>query len=148
MELCERFTPPMEARLQHVMNVVHVTCAGHITTMLVEAKVDLGRESWADFRVPMHMRWWLQRENTGLCSTGRLLLSWWRGLEKVLRSPRNPYVPHGMTLRQRVSASVSLATLGRSVAGPTTALIVRRKATQQITNHQERFCQRKLTEDK
>ena len=55
----------MEAKLQHVMNVVHVTCLNAAVTdfkpvawtvgrtyhNLVQAKVDLGRESWADFNV-------------------------------------------------------------------------------------------------
>ena len=138
----------MEAKLQLVMNVVHLTClnaavtdfkslagqwAGHITTL---SRLKL---TWAEragqISTPCtggattHLRWWLPRENTGLCLTGPLLLSWWRRLRKGLRSPRNHYVPHGMTLRQRVSASGSVVILGRPVTGPTTALIVRSKAT-------------------
>ena len=60
--------PPMdqetlEAKLQHIMNVIHVTClnatasdfkpvawlVGRTYHNLVQSKVDLGRECWADF---------------------------------------------------------------------------------------------------
>ena len=61
-------TPPMprgilEAKLQHLMNVIHVTClnasatdfkpiawsVGHTYHNLVQSKVDSGREGWNDF---------------------------------------------------------------------------------------------------
>jgi hypothetical protein len=53
----------LEAKLQHIMNVVHVTClnasqsdfkpvawsVGRTYHNLVQTKVDLGRESWSEF---------------------------------------------------------------------------------------------------